>query len=163
MIKNLIIIIALLLPVSAFSQDYLELVSSNAREEHPGIPQSPVVYTVVHNFIAQEDGIKIEAVRNDGTSDNVIDSRVMYKGDRLSLKYITYSYYHSDPPPDENFSEDPYFADIIKDIITLVFPGYDTDKVKTTTSFPVFYVNDVKYEFNLPIIKDVDIERIYYP
>jgi len=165
--KNLIIIFSLLLapvfPETAFSQDHFELVQSSAIEEHPGIPQSPVTYTVIYSFVAQEDGIKIDAVTNDGTADSVIDSRILNKGDRFTLQYVTYSHISSDPILESDLSETPYFVEVETDVTTLIFPHYNVDRMKTTTSFPVYHVDGEKYEFELPPIKDEDIKRFYYP
>jgi hypothetical protein len=165
--KNLTIIFSLLLvsvfPGMAFSQDHFELVSSYAIEEHPGIPQSPVTYTVVYSFIACENDITLEAVTNDGVSDKVIAAKVLNKGDTLALQYITYSHISSDPLLEQDLSELPYFAEVENNITTLIFPDYNLDRMKTTTSFPVYYVDGERYEFELPPINDEDIKRFYYP
>lgn len=160
--KNLIIIFALLLPVSAFPQDHFELVKSGATEEHPGIASSPVTYTVTYNFIALEDNITVQAIINDGIEDNIIVSRVFNKGDRFSLQYITKSYPSYDPAI-EPIPENPYFTEFEKYVTALIFPDYDVDRMKTTNSFPVYYVNGSRYDFVLPEIDPEDIQRFYYP
>ena len=161
--KNLIIIVMLLLQAAAaFSQDHFELVKSNAIEEHPGIPGSPVTYTVTYSFIAQDDNITVQAIINDGIEDNIIVSRVFNKGDRFSLQYITKSYPSYDPAI-EPIPENPYFTEFEKDVTILVFPDYDVDRMKTTNSFPVYYVNGSRYDFVLPEIDPEDIQRYYYP
>lgn len=163
--KNILlsaIFTVLILPAAAFSQDHFELVKSGAIEEHPGIPGSPVTYTVTYNFIVQDDDITVQAIINDGIEDNIIVSKVFNKGDRFSLQYITKSYPSYDPVI-EPIPENPYFTEFEKDVTTLIFPDYDVDRMKTTNSFPVYYVNGSRYDFVLPPIKDEDIQRIYYP
>lgn len=160
--KNIVLTLIMFLPSLLCAQSHFELTDIHATEEHPGIPSSPVTYRVVYYFIAQEDNITVEALTSDGVEDKIIASKVLNKGDKLALQYVTYTYIQT-PEWESDLSDEPFFVDVEDGIISLVFPDYNLDRMKTTTSFPVYFVDGKRHEFELPVVDADDVERIYYP
>lgn len=160
--KSLIITIMLLSPLVSYGQISIDHYSVSAIEEHPGIPGSPVVYTVTHYFIVNENNVKVDALSSDKLSGNPAMSLVFKKGDKFALQFKTYS--HNTPVPDESdLSTVPYIFELSEEIRAIVFPGYNIDNIELDTYYAVYYFDGVKYEFELPIVAEDEIERIYYP
>lgn len=161
--KRLILIFLLFLPGALLAQEGFEFIDLHATEEHPGIATAPIVYRIVYYFEAVEDGLTVQAINNNGNIDSIIAEYNFNKGDKLALQFVTYSYRTESYPPEQNIYEDPFFVNVDSGVVSLVFPDYNYDRIKTITSFPVIVKSGKSYEFDLPIVKEEDIERIYYP
>lgn len=158
--KTLLLIMLLTVPMFGYSQSAIEHLSVEATEEHPGIPTAPIVHTVTHYFRVNENNVKVEAILNE--SDSIATTVVFKKGDKFALRFITYSY-NSSLPDEESFSTDPYVSELSEEVKSIIFPGYNYDSIKLKSYYPVYTVNGVKYEFDLPVVDEEDIQRIYYP
>lgn len=158
--KNIAILILMLFPPAMFSQEKFTMLSHSAREEYPGMQGAPITFTATYVFIARDDDILVEAISR-GILDSTIDDRTLSYGDTLIIKYISYSYY-SEFPQYEVTIETPRFSEIGGTTL-LRFFDYNNDWIKRVVYLPVYYTNGHRYEFDLPSIKEEDIEKIYYP
>lgn len=159
--KYIIFLIMIAFYGQAYSQDHFTLVSASGKEEHPGIPTSPVSLSFTYIFVAEKDDILVEAIINKGSLDSAVDSRTLNEGDTLVLHYITYSYRNT--PMEDMKEEDPFFMESSTNNQALIFPDHDYDQVKTYIAFPVYYASGDRFTFELPVIDEEDIQRIYYP
>jgi hypothetical protein len=159
--KNLILGVLMTVSPFSYSQDVIEYISTTATEEHPGIPTSPIVYTVTHYFMVNENNVRVEALLS-YIPDSLAQVVVFKKGDKFAIQFKTYS--HNDPQADEDsFSNYPYIYELSEAVKAIIFPSYNYDGILQKSYYPVYVFDGVKYEFDLPLVKEEDIQRIYYP
>ena len=85
--KTLLLVMLLTVPMFGYSQSTIEHLSVEAIEEHPGIPTSPVMYTVTHYFRVNENNVRVDALLNE--TDSVASTVVFKKGDKFAIRFIT--------------------------------------------------------------------------